>query len=57
MQVTDALQRSGEGARDIGMAHTIEVLDASFRGLPVTTLVPAAGASGTNLRSSTTTPA
>jgi glycolate oxidase iron-sulfur subunit len=35
MQVASALQR--QGAR-IGMAHTIEVLDASIRGLPATTL-------------------
>jgi glycolate oxidase iron-sulfur subunit len=36
MQVGSALQR--QGAR-IGMAHTIEVLDASIRGLPASALV------------------
>jgi glycolate oxidase iron-sulfur subunit len=35
MQVASALQR--QGAR-IGMAHTVEVLDASIRGLPVSAL-------------------
>jgi glycolate oxidase iron-sulfur subunit len=35
MQVAAALRRSGA---QIGMAHTIEVLDASLRGLPVSTL-------------------
>jgi glycolate oxidase iron-sulfur subunit len=36
MQVSSSLQRQGT---DIGMAHTIEVLDASIRGLPVSSLV------------------
>jgi glycolate oxidase iron-sulfur subunit len=35
MQVTAAIERSGH---PMGMAHTIEVLDASIRGLPVSTL-------------------
>ncbi|SFQ00723.1 glycolate oxidase iron-sulfur subunit [Geodermatophilus dictyosporus] len=35
MQVASSLQRRGA---DIGMAHTIEVLDASIRGLPVSSL-------------------
>ena len=35
MQVASSLQR--QGAR-IGMAHTIEVLDASIRGLPAASL-------------------
>jgi glycolate oxidase iron-sulfur subunit len=35
MQVTTAIQRSGH---PMGMAHTIEVLDASIRGLPATSL-------------------
>jgi glycolate oxidase iron-sulfur subunit len=35
MQVSSSLQRQGT---DIGMAHTIEVLDASIRGLPVSSL-------------------
>ncbi|HEX5561189.1 MAG TPA: glycolate oxidase subunit GlcF [Nocardioidaceae bacterium] len=38
MQVTSAIQRSG---RPMGMAHTIEVLDASIRGLPASTFLPA----------------
>jgi glycolate oxidase iron-sulfur subunit len=38
MQVTSAIQRSGH---PMGMAHTIEVLDASIRGAPVSTFVPA----------------
>ncbi len=33
MQVTSAIERSGH---PMGMAHTIEVLDASIRGVPVT---------------------
>jgi glycolate oxidase iron-sulfur subunit len=36
MQVSSSLQRQGT---DIGMAHTIEVLDASIRGLPVSSLI------------------
>jgi glycolate oxidase iron-sulfur subunit len=36
MQVTSAIQRSGH---PMGMAHTVEVLDASIRGLPVSTLI------------------
>jgi hypothetical protein len=39
MQVASSLQRQGTS---IGMAHTIEVLDASIRGLPVDTLAAAA---------------
>jgi glycolate oxidase iron-sulfur subunit len=39
MQVASSLQRQGTR---IGMAHTIEVLDASIRGLPVDTLAAAA---------------
>jgi glycolate oxidase iron-sulfur subunit len=35
MQVTSAIERSGH---PMGMAHTIEVLDASLRGLPADTL-------------------
>jgi glycolate oxidase iron-sulfur subunit len=38
MQVTSAIERSGH---PMGMAHTIEVLDASIRGAPVSTFVPA----------------
>ena len=37
MQVTSAIERSGH---PMGMAHTIEVLDASIRGLPADTLTP-----------------
>ena len=37
MQVTSAIERSGH---PMGMAHTIEVLDASIRGAPVATLLP-----------------
>jgi glycolate oxidase iron-sulfur subunit len=36
MQVASALRRTG--ARDIGLAHTVEVPDASMRGLPVDSL-------------------
>jgi glycolate oxidase iron-sulfur subunit len=36
MQVTSAIERSGH---PMGMAHTIEVLDASIRGLPTGTLM------------------
>jgi glycolate oxidase iron-sulfur subunit len=38
MQVTSAIERSGH---PMGMAHTIEVLDASIRGAPVSTFVSA----------------
>ena len=38
MQVTSAIERS---AHPMGMAHTVEILDASIRGLPVDTLTPA----------------
>jgi glycolate oxidase iron-sulfur subunit len=38
MQVTTAIERSGH---PMGMAHTIEVLDASIRGIPASTLGPA----------------
>jgi glycolate oxidase iron-sulfur subunit len=37
MQVTSAIERSGH---PMGMAHTIEVLDASIRGAPVSTFAP-----------------
>jgi glycolate oxidase iron-sulfur subunit len=37
MQVSSSLERQGTR---IGLAHTIEVLDASIRGLPVSTLGP-----------------
>jgi glycolate oxidase iron-sulfur subunit len=37
MQVASAIERSGH---PMGMAHTVEVLDASIRGLPVDTLTP-----------------
>jgi glycolate oxidase iron-sulfur subunit len=36
MRVASALRRAG--GRDIGLAHTVEVLDASMRGLPVNSL-------------------
>lgn len=36
MQVTSAIERSGHS---MGMAHTVEVLDASIRGAPATTLL------------------
>jgi glycolate oxidase iron-sulfur subunit len=38
MQVTSAIERSGH---PMGMAHTVEVLDASIRGVPVATFHPA----------------
>ena len=38
MQVASALQRSG--AATMGLAHTVEVIDASIRGLPVDDLLP-----------------
>ena len=37
MQVTSAIERSGH---PMGMAHTVEVLDASIRGAPVATFLP-----------------
>ena len=37
MQVTSAIERSGH---PMGMAHTVEVLDASIRGAPASTLPP-----------------
>lgn len=40
MQVASSLQRSGQR---IGLAHTVEVLDASIRGLNVDQLLPTAG--------------
>lgn len=42
MQVTSALERHAEqnGTRPMGMAHTIEVLDASIHGAPVGALLP-----------------
>ena len=39
MQVASSLQRSGQ---QIGLAHTVEVLDASIRGLSVDQLLPTA---------------
>jgi glycolate oxidase iron-sulfur subunit len=41
MQVTSAIQRwaETEGRDPMGMAHTIEVLDASIRGVPVDALL------------------
>ena len=38
MQVTSAIERSGH---PMGMAHTIEVLDASIQGAPATAFIPA----------------
>jgi glycolate oxidase iron-sulfur subunit len=40
MQVTSAIERHAEqqGIQPMGMAHTVEVLDASIRGAPVSTL-------------------
>jgi glycolate oxidase iron-sulfur subunit len=41
MQVTSAIERQvAHGGHPMGMAHTVEVLDASIRGLPVDTLLP-----------------
>jgi glycolate oxidase iron-sulfur subunit len=42
MQVTSAIERSAkqQGTRPMGMAHTVEVLDASIRGTPVSALLP-----------------
>ena len=41
MQVTSAIERSAdEGGRPMGMAHTVEVLDASIRGAPASSLLP-----------------
>ena len=37
MQVTSAIERSGH---PMGMAHTVEVLDASIRGVAADTLTP-----------------
>jgi glycolate oxidase iron-sulfur subunit len=37
MQVSSAIERSGH---PMGMAHTVEVLDASIRGAPVSTFAP-----------------
>jgi glycolate oxidase iron-sulfur subunit len=43
MQVASAIERFADssGGHPMGMAHTVEVLDASIRGLPVETLTPA----------------
>ncbi len=41
MQVASAIERSGH---PMGMAHTVEVLDASLRGLPVSALTDRGGA-------------
>jgi glycolate oxidase iron-sulfur subunit len=40
MQVTSAIERSAKasGNHPMGMAHTVEIIDASIRGLPVDTL-------------------
>ncbi|MCW2866424.1 MAG: glcF [Marmoricola sp.] len=40
MQVTSAIERSAreQGTRPMGMAHTVEVLDASIRGVPASEL-------------------
>ena len=42
MQVTSAIERSAkeQGTTPMGMAHTVEVLDASIRGTPVSSLLP-----------------
>ena len=42
MQVTSAIERHAEqtGGRPMGMAHTIEVLDASIHGAPPSTFLP-----------------
>ena len=37
MQVTSAIERAGH---PMGMAHTIEVLDASIQGAPASVLLP-----------------
>ncbi len=37
MQIASAARRRGA---QLPVAHTVEVLDASIRGLPVTSLVP-----------------
>ena len=47
MQVAAALRRSAAGDRELGLAHTVEVLDASIRGLPVTAIGTPAGAAAT----------
>jgi glycolate oxidase iron-sulfur subunit len=41
MQVTTAMERSvtEQGGRPMGLAHTVEVLDASIRGLPAASLL------------------
>ncbi|WP_234412615.1 glycolate oxidase subunit GlcF [Nocardioides sediminis] len=43
MQVTSAIERltTAQGGQPMGMAHTIEVLDASIRGVPATTFTTA----------------
>ena len=40
MQVSSAIERHAaeNGSRPMGMAHTVEVLDASIRGTPVSAL-------------------
>jgi glycolate oxidase iron-sulfur subunit len=42
MQVTSAIDRHAQqtGGHPMGMAHTVEVLDASIRGAPASTFVP-----------------
>jgi len=41
MQVTSAIERHAEqnGNRPMGMAHTIEVIDASIHGAPLSSLL------------------
>jgi glycolate oxidase iron-sulfur subunit len=43
MQVTSAIERHARqtGGQPMGMAHTVEVLDASIRGAPASSLLPA----------------
>lgn len=45
MQVASAIERSGH---PMGMAHTIEVLDASIRGADVASLLPGCGSGATS---------
>jgi glycolate oxidase iron-sulfur subunit len=46
MQVAAALRRQAGANRPIGLAHTVEVLDASLRGLPVARLTGAPSTAG-----------
>jgi glycolate oxidase iron-sulfur subunit len=43
MQVAASLRRQGGQRHPVGLAHTVEVLDASLRGLPVARLTGSAG--------------